>query len=673
VHSNNGDSTEDDAEGHGDDGESMEEDKPVEHGDADASMEEADAEGNSKDVPMADAGACSDDEAQDFESKISTLPELAAKYPSFVLKKDWTPASNSVSPETQMIAILVGSLDPRCVTDHRTLLRTCRLLQLGWLPGFEKPLPKYETTSIPGKLADFIKQCSKVKGLPFVFAELAREWLAACKDIDGGEVWRPLADALFADVFKRLCSYDAVKEWFQRSNFKVMEWATYCHVNSQGQVFPRTEPQLHTNYQNQYFWEIKKFPKTNKVEAGVKINSEGFLKRWVKDGDMRTYERVDCIPPSKTGSVVPAGVYNIWKDFRASTLAAVPADRVDKLIEPVLWHIRNVICANEKEAQYLLAWLAQHLQDPARKTEVAIILTGAHGSGKDIIFTWYIEFLLGTDVGLQIGRASHILGDHATALQNKVLCVLDEANFATLKPHVELLKDVITGKTLQLNPKGKDMFVTRSIVNLLLTTNHDEPIPLDAGDRRWMALECNDSKKGDTAYFDGLGKNLDDTTARAFYQYLLKFDLSDYGNFQAKRPHTRIYQEMMESNLSVFHNFLSHECMRNLGEKPMFSPVENEVGGSTEKPEKTPEKPEPCTSGGIFAKFKSWAGDANLGIDAYAKTRLGKDFTNLMKKNDSGVTKKRSTLKGVSGNIYTIEWSKLEKCLKRYGLFNSNV
>ena len=194
----------------------------------------------------------------------------------------------------------------------------------------------------------------------------------------------------------------------------------------------------------------------------------------------------------------------------------------------------------------------------------------------------YVVHQPGTDVGLEIGRASHISGEHATALQNKVLCFLDEANFATLKPHVDLIKDLIPGRTLQLNPKNKDEFVTRSTVNLLLTPSYnDGPIPMDAGDWRWMALECNDWEKGDTAYFDELGKNLKDRTAHAFYQFLLKFDLNDYGKFQTKRPHTQIYQEMKEGNLSTFHCFLPHECMRCAGEKPLFSLVENDVGCST--------------------------------------------------------------------------------------------
>jgi hypothetical protein len=644
----NEESMEDAAEGHSNDDASME----------DGDETEDDAERDSNDVPMPDAGAGDAPEEQDY----MTLPELAAKYPSFVLKQDWAPASRSVSPETDMIAILLHSLDPRRVTDHHTLLKTCRLLQLGWLPLMEKPLIKNEK-SIPKELADFIEQCSKLKGIPFVFAEVATDWQNACKDIKGGEVWRPLADALFADVFKRLCSYTAVKEWFQRRTFRVKAWDGFGHLDLQGQVFPKTKVQLTTNYENQSYWRIVEIPETSKAEARVEIQSAPFLKRWYKDDQPRKFEKVDCIPP---GCVVEADVLNTWAGFRAEKLPAVPDDQVDELIQPIIGHFRNVVCATEEEVQFILAWKAQQVQHPGKKSEVGLIFSGPQGAGKTIEPLWYLESVLGRNVALQTGKIKSILGEHSTALQNKVLCLLDEANYEALKPYNDEIKNLMTGPTLDLNPKNKDAYTTRNLVNLILTTNNDKSVHLEAGDRRWAVFECSDSKKGDTAYFDELGKHLNDRTARAFYQFLLNFDLSDYGNFQAKRPHTQLYKEMKEGNLSVFNTFLSHECISYAGEKPLFSPAENEVGCATEKPES-------FLSGAMFDNLIKWAAGANFDTIGYTSTMFGKDFTQLMKKNDNGVTKKRGVLKGKSGWIYTIEWSKLEKCLRRHGLFNNSV
>ena len=126
----------DDTEGGSTDDASMEGGDPSEeHSNDDELLEGSDAEEGSTDVPMPDATAVggSDGEEQDY----MILPELAAKYPSVVLKLDWTPAPHCISPATNMIAILLSSLDPLRVTDHRTLLRTCRLPQLGGQPPLE--------------------------------------------------------------------------------------------------------------------------------------------------------------------------------------------------------------------------------------------------------------------------------------------------------------------------------------------------------------------------------------------------------------------------------------------------------------------------------------------------------------------------------------------------------
>jgi hypothetical protein len=621
----------------------MEEDEPVEQSDDDASMDEADADGGNTDVPMPDAGAGGGDEGQDF----TTLPQLAAKYPSFVRKQDWTPAPHVVSPETQMIDIFVTSLDPRRLTDHRTLVRTCRLLQLG------QPPLEATTNSIPKELADFVEQYSELKGLPFDFDEVARDWGDACADIQGGEIWKPLADALFTEVFKRLCNYNAVTKWFELGNFKVTDWAAFGHINSQGQVEPRSRAEVSTTYENIFYWQRKvheisadENEKENEEES-VSFESQPFLKSWFKDGKMRTYKKVDCIAPSKTGNTVPPGVYNSWPGFRAEKLPAVPDDQVDKLVELVLQHFRLVVCRTEEELQFVLAWLAQQIQDPANKSEVGIILIGDQGVGKDIILTWYINFLLGTDAGLQVGKASHIFGEHSTALQNKVLCVLDEADPATLKPHMPNLKDMMTAETLSFNPKGKKEYVTRNTTNFAITTNDNKnPVPVEPTDRRFVAFACNDSKRGDTAYFNALGKTLNDATARAFYQYLLKVNLADYRSFQAKRPETQVYRQLKEMNIPVFYSFLSHECAR-------YGTVETQFQTSTS----------------MFDELIKWADAANFDAKSYNSTNFGIDFKNLLAKGDSGVSKKRFA----SGRMYKIGWPKLEKCLKRLCLFNTNV
>lgn len=340
--------------------------------------------------------------------------------------------------------------------------------------------------------------------------------------------------------------------------------------------------------------------------------------------------------------------------FKADKLLVIPDDQVTELIKPVLDHLGAVICRTDEELQYLLAWLAQHVQHPAHKTGVALVLTGDQGVGKNIIFDWYIQYLLGTDVGMQTANVSHILGGrHSTVLQNKVLCVVDGDDPVPLGCHVCELKDLVTSPTIHVQPMCKSPYTVPNTSNFMITTNEKNPFPLVPSDPRFVVFECNDSKKGDFAYFENLAKNLNDASARAFYQYLLGVDLSDYGCFKAKRPDTQMYRrQLKETHFSAFHSFLAYQC-----------------GKQAESPWHT------RTLAQIFQMFKQWAigwagewtGDAHFDVRRYTAGNLHLAFGNLISTcADCGVVKKRTA----EGWVYSIQWAELAACLERGWLFN---
>ena len=344
------------------------------------------------------------------------------------------------------------------------------------------------------------------------------------------------------------------------------------------------------------------------------------------------------------------GENNALPGLRAENLSVIPDEQVTGLIQPILDHLRSVVCRSEEEFQFLLAWLARPLQHPAHKSGVALVLISDQGVGKDIIPTWFINFLLGTDVGMQTANVSHIFGEHSTALQHKVLCVFDETDPATLKPHMSNLKAMMTSETIHVQPMCKSPYTVPNTFNFMITTNDKNPFPLVPSDPRFVVFECNDSKKGDFAYFENLAKNLNDRTARAFYQFLLGFDLSDYGCFMAKRPETQWdRRQLKDTDLSAFHSFLSYECIRCAGWAP-----------------------EPCEMAMMFQRFKQWAGewagDAGFDVRCYTTTKFGTDFNTLMKMVESNVVCAKRTAKG---RVYIINWTKLQSYLKLVGLFTS--
>jgi hypothetical protein len=121
------------------------------------------------------------------------------------------------------------------------------------------------------------------------------------------------------------------------------------------------------------------------------------------------------------------------------------------------------------------------------------------------------------------------------------------------------LKDLITNQTLNYEKKGKDTIVVSNLTNLILTSNNANALTVSPDDRRFALFQCSSVHKGDTNYFQELGAELErPEVARAYYQYLMSLDLSDYPvSFQHKRPITEFYRETQHNSIPVISRFFS--------------------------------------------------------------------------------------------------------------------
>ena len=165
----------------------------------------------------------------------------------------------------------------------------------------------------------------------------------------------------------------------------------------------------------------------------------------------------------------------------------------------------------------------------------------------------------------QLSPERQPFGKHSTAQQNKVFILVDEIHGDEMRPLMSALKDRITSDTVNINPKGKEQYDVRNFANFLFTTNDMNPLKIEPEERRFVIFACNDSKKGDTAYFARLAAHLArDDVARAFYQYLRDdVDVSPFTPFQAHRPRTEAYFAMQRRNISPFYKFLSFKIIQD--------------------------------------------------------------------------------------------------------------
>ena len=342
-----------------------------------------------------------------------------------------------------------------------------------------------------------------------------------------------------------LNTYDMVKARFEENCFKVKIPFCYARIE-QGH-----DPCLHSHIDLQHYYCDWKYWGLNKDEEMVKLP---FITAWLRDENKRVVERI-VVDPSNTMQ----DVYNMWKGFDVEKLQSVSDDLITGLIHPIKKHINDVITGGvEEHSMFFHHYLANILQRPWTKSQVAIFLFGAQGCGKGIIFEFFRHKILGNHCSYQTSKPEHdLFGRFANGAVNRVLIQVDEVK--SLHEHTDQLKDFITNPTLNYEKKGKDTIVVANLANLILTSNNANALSISPDDRRFALFQCSSVHKGNTEYFQELGAHLGRAdVARAYYQYLMSLDLSAYPiSFQHIRPVTEFYKESQHNSIPIISRFFS--------------------------------------------------------------------------------------------------------------------
>jgi len=337
-------------------------------------------------------------------------------------------------------------------------------------------------------------------------------------------------------------TYDLVKARFEERNFRVAEPFFYGRLLGDDKEFTMLKQE-----------QLKQFYADLSFYSGDGVKKP-FIDEWIRDPYKREYERVAVDPTCTKKSV-----YNLWKGFAAEKLPQLDDDQVDKLVQPIIEHLYSVIvCENQDYLNWLLDYLASIIKRPHMKTGVAVLLCGKQGCGKDILFDFFRNCVLGQHCSFQTADPENDLFNRfSNGYVGNVFIQVDEAK--SLHDNIDKLKNFITCNTINYEQKGKDIIVVDNFTNLLFTSNNENALQVPPDDRRFTMLRCSSVRVRDKPYFDSLAHHLKNpAVARAFFQFLLKRSLEKYPyDFQASRPITAFYKEAQQSTIPVLCRFLS--------------------------------------------------------------------------------------------------------------------
>lgn len=278
---------------------------------------------------------------------------------------------------------------------------------------------------------------------------------------------------------------------------------------------------------------------------GDKPKQSNCLNMWLRSFERRTYQGLVFDPSGKTKD----NFLNLWDGFG---IEPVPGD--DQL-DLIMWHLRNIICSgNEEHFYYLLAWLAQIIQQPDKKTGVALVLrSDARGTGKSTISKIMEQILKHHAFRIQDGK--HLLGAFNAHLANKLFITIEEAFWAGNPKDAGKLKTMVTESTMVMEGKGRDAISIDSHHRFLMCTNDAWVVPASESERRWFVLDVSEEKKQNKDYFNDLYRDIEDERCIGqFFNFLLNYDISSFD--LRKAPSTEAMQEQIMLSLPSEANWL---------------------------------------------------------------------------------------------------------------------
>ena len=335
-------------------------------------------------------------------------------------------------------------------------------------------------------------------------------------------------------------TYDDLKEEFERSHFKIVRPVSYALADSSGELYIMCRDKLKALYENKYFVD-----KDGEVVP--------FIGRWLGDPQMRTYSRVDFLPPPHA---CPNDVYNLFTGLRAEGLPPVTNDEVADGLALILDHVRRLGGGGDREYDYIMKWLAHRVQLSGDIPRVAPLFQSDQGSGKSLFFQYFGTKVLGDKYYFTTENIAHLIGKFANGLLNKLLVVLEEANGKDCFSNSESMKNMITEPVFNYEQKGVDTVKVRKCAGFVLPTNNLVVVKLEPSDRRYVIFSVLNDRCNDQTYFKPLLQAMgDDRVTRAFYDHLMSIDLSTF-DIVNERPLNTLYRSVQEVSTPAEARFL---------------------------------------------------------------------------------------------------------------------
>jgi hypothetical protein len=323
------------------------------------------------------------------------------------------------------------------------------------------------------------------------------------------------AGQLTAEQVRQMPEYIEYREKFEKINFKLNNPLKYCEEH----IEPKKGKYLIFRDRNDFlerYRDEKNMP-IFLIKGGMGSISKLFSELWLDDTEKRKYAKIrfdPCEEPNENEFNSFPGWIN--KDENVLPMEEKNSDFI-KLME--------YLFPEKKVFEYMKCWIASIIQRPNIKTKVApILFSKTHGTGKNSFVDGVIAILGKNNCGM-VECIEDITKNFNAHLCNKLFIYGDEI-CANAKKVADKLKAVVTRPEQTLEKKNVDSILVDDYTNWLFTSNNENNIKVEEGDRRFLMVHCNENKQNQysIASYAEIGDNM---KIKELYQFFAIYKQSE--------------------------------------------------------------------------------------------------------------------------------------------------
>ncbi|MGH8100595.1 MAG: primase-helicase family protein, partial [Chthoniobacterales bacterium] len=244
---------------------------------------------------------------------------------------------------------------------------------------------------------------------------------------------------------------------------------------------------------------------------------------------MYTFPRVSTTnfkPNLPTGAQTIDGRISMANSYYPANIRRVQGD-----VTPFLDFVKRLL-PEGRDAEILIAFMAACTRYLGVKFTWCPFIQGTKGNGKTTIAK-ILQYCISHDY-THWAKANELKEKYNSHLLGKILVVVDEMYSDDKAELQELLKELVTSDRVEIRAMYADKFMKDVCFNMLLISNHQNGVRVDANERRYAPLFCAQQEKADNArdgltkpYFRELWSWLKADGFAIIYDYLLTVDIPE--------------------------------------------------------------------------------------------------------------------------------------------------